>query len=171
MAMNQYEMNPMLEIGQIASKEVEKYLRSLKETVEVINVEDNKHFQKKDIDLLWIYILNNEEYMKRIEVKGDRYAHTGNFFIETMSNRERNNPGCFMYTEADYLYYYFIDSRELNVMPVKESREWFIKNMHRFEEKFLSTKVGDIGYYTSSGRLVPKEIMRREVKGFRHKII
>ena len=108
--------------------------------------------------------------MKKVEIKGDRYAHTGNFFIETVSNREKNTPGCFMYTEADFIYYYFVDTKELNVMPVEKSRNWFVKNMHKFEEKMLSTKVGDVGYYTSLGRLVPKKVMRNEV-GIKHKIL
>lgn len=168
--MNQYEMKPMLDIAKQASQDIEKYLRSLEETVEVVNVENDKRFQKKDIDLLWIYIVRGKEYMKKIEIKGDRYAHTGNFFIETVSNREKNTPGCFMYTEADYIYYYFVDNNELNVIPVEKSREWFIENMYRFEEKMLSTKVGDVGYYTSLGRLVPKKVMREEI-GIRHKVL
>ena len=165
--MNQYEMKPMLNIAKQASSDIEKYLRSLKETVGVINVEEDKRFQEKDIDLLWIYIVEGKEYMKKVEIKGDRYAHTGNFFIETKSNREKDTPGCFMYTEADYLYYYFVDTKELNIMHVDKSRKWFLENIHRFEEKVLSTKVGN-GYYTSSGRLVPKDIMRKEI-GVRHK--
>jgi len=163
-------MAPMLNIAKQASSDIEKYLYNLKETVGVLNVEDDKRYQKKDIDLVWIYMLRDKPIMKNIEVKGDRYSYTGNFFIETISNRERNNPGCFMYTEADYIYYYFVDTKELNIIPVKKARKWFIQNIYRFEEKQLSTKVGNIGYYTSSGRLVPKNIMRKEI-GIRYKTL
>lgn len=165
-------MESTLKVGKKASEDIEKYLQSIEETIAVINVEEDKYFQKQDVDLLWIYRGNKKEYMKKIEVKGDRYAHTGNFFIETHSNREKGTPGCFMYTEADYLFYYFIDTNELNIMHVEKSRRWFKENMHRFEEKLLSTKVGNVGYYTSAGRLVPKRVMRKEAgvicKDIRH---
>lgn len=169
--MNQYGFAPMLKIGKIAVKEVEKYLKSLKETIEVINVEDDKEYQKKDIDLIWRYMANGRKYEQKIEVKGDRYHHTGNIFIETVSNRERNNPGCFMYSEADYIFYYFVETRELYIIPLAETREWLKQNIHRFEEKFLSTKVGNYTYYTSAGRLVPRNILRDEVKGVKYKTI
>lgn len=45
------------------------------------------------------------------------------------------------------------------------AREWFLANEERFVEKELSTKVGYKGFYTSKGRLVPKQIMNKEVKG------
>lgn len=163
MKLNEYEMKPMLEIAQKASSEIEKYLNSMSETIAVINVEDDKDFQKQDVDLLWIHKGSNTEYMRKVEIKGDRYYKTGNFFLETESNREKGTPGCFLYTEADYIFYYFIDTRELNVIPVQKSRKWFMDNIHRFEEKLLSTKVGEVGYYTSAGRLVPKKIMREEL--------
>lgn len=160
----------MLDIAKQASDDVEKYLRGLKETIDVVNVENDKRFQKKDIDLLWIYMHNDEVHTKKLEVKGDRYSKTGNFFLETNSNIEKGTEGCFMYTEADYIYYYFVDTKELNVIPVKESRKWFIENMERFVEKKLSTKVGVDKFYTSAGRLVPKNIMRKEL-GTRYKLI
>lgn len=168
---NQYGFTPMLKIGEMAVKEVEKYLRSLKETIEVINVEDDEEYQKKDIDLIWRYEMNGRKYEQRIEVKGDRYHHTGNVFLETISNRERNNPGCFMYSEADYFFYYFVESRELYIIPLRRAREWFKENMHRFEEKCLSTKVGNYTYYTSAGRLVPRKVLREEVQGVKYKKI
>ena len=168
---NQYGFTPMLKIGEMAVKEVEKYLRSLKETIEVINVEDDEEYQKKDIDLIWRYKMNGRKYEQRIEVKGDRYHHTGNVFLETISNRERNNPGCFMYSEADYFFYYFVESRELYIIPLRRAREWFKENMHRFEEKCLSTKVGNYTYYTSAGRLVPRKVLREEVQGVKYKKI
>lgn len=167
--MNEYEMKETLKVAEKASREIEDYLRSFKETIDVINVENDKRFQTMDVDLLWVYLYNGSLETKKIEVKGDRYPHTGNFFLETHSNREKGTPGCFMYTEADYLYYYFPDTKEVNIMPVKKSREWFIENINRFTEKPLRTKVGD-GYYTSAGRLVPKEVMRKEV-GIRYKIL
>ena len=168
--MNSYTMKETLEIADKAYADIEKFLLSKKETIAVINVENDKDFQKKDIDLLWIFKKDGSPVMKKIEIKGDRYARTGNFFIETVSNESKNTPGCFLYTEADYIFYYFVETRELNVLPVEECKEWFLENIDRFEEKRLSTKVGFDGY-SSSGRIVPKTIMRKEVKGIKHKTI
>lgn len=168
--MNEYEMKETLKVSEEASISVQAYLRSFDETIDVISVEDDKRFQAKDVDLLWVYIKDGKTHMKKIEVKGDRYSNTGNFFIETKSNVQKDSPGCFMYTEADYIYYYFMDSRELNVMPMERSRKWFIENMDRFKEVPLRTKVGDVGHYTSLGRIVPKHVMRREA-GVRHRVL
>jgi hypothetical protein len=158
-------MNSTMEVAKQASVEIEAFLRRKPETIAVINVEDDKHFQRKDIDLLWIYKYRGKEYMKRVEIKADRYARTGNYFIETISNQQKNTKGCFLYTEADLLFYYFVDTKELNSIPMPLAREWFLVNENRFVEKELSTKVGNKGFYTSKGRLVPKKIMNKEVKG------
>lgn len=66
---NSYTMNSTMEVAKQASIEIEAFLRSKPETIAVINVEDDKHFQKKDIDLLWIYKFKGKEYMKRVEIK------------------------------------------------------------------------------------------------------
>ena len=171
MSMNQYEMKPMMDIATKASLDITSYLESLAKTIAVINVENNKSYQKKDIDLLWVYIENNKEHISRLEVKGDTYSRSLNMFLETNSNLEKNTPGCFMYTEADFILYYFIYTGEMNILPIYQCRPWFIKNIDRFQEKKLSTKVNNYGAsYTTAGRLVPKQIIREEL-GVDFKII
>lgn len=67
------------------------------------------------------------------------------------------------YEGADYVYYYFINIKELHILPMPASREWFIGNMDRFKESATSTCInGVIAYYTI-GRLVPKKVMQKEV--------
>lgn len=48
-----------------------------------------------------------------------------------------------MYTEADYIYYYFVNTRELNRIPVKKTRKWFQKNeyKYKFQKRETSTSV------------------------------
>lgn len=168
---NTYTMDSTLEIAKVASIKVEDFLRKIPETIDVINVEDDKYFQKKDIDLLWIYKGKNSAQMLKIEIKGDRYSHTGNYFIETISNQGKNTPGCFLYTEADYIFYYFVDSRELNLLPMPYTREWFLSNKDRFVEKKLTTSIGNNVAYSSTGLLVPKQILNKEVDGVKVKIL
>jgi hypothetical protein len=163
--MNTYTMSSTLAVAKKASWRIENFLKQKKETISVINVENDKFFQKKDIDLIWLYKYKGSVYTRFIEIKADRYSHTGNYFIETVSNEQKNKPGCFLYTEADWIFYYFVDIGELNIIPVLEARKWFLENEHRFVEKELSTSKGNKVLYTSKGRLVPKEILNKEVKG------
>lgn len=164
--MRQYTMQENMSAANNAAADITQYLLSLPFTVKVQNVEKDPYYQKLDIDLLWFYRLKGKTYMKTIEIKGDRYAHTGNYFIETVSNLTKNTPGCFLYSQCDLLFYYFLDTKELNIIPMKRAREWFLSNIHRFEEKKLSTKFlnGKIAYY-SKGRIVPKKILNSEVPG------
>lgn len=157
-------MESTLEVADIGFRDVNLFLCAMPETIAVINVEKDKHFQRKDIDLIWVYKYKNSEYMKRVEIKADRYSQTGNYFIETVSNQTKDTKGCFLYTEADFLFYYFVDTKELNVIPMPLAKEWFLANQDRFIEKELSTLVGK-GSYVTKGRLVPKKTLNKEVKG------
>jgi len=168
--MNKYSVKDTFAVADAAFLEIEAFLLGKKETLAVINVESNKDYRKKNIDLIWVYIKDGKEETRRIEIKGDRYSHTGNVFLETVSNESKNTPGCILYTEADYIFYYFMDSKELLLIPVLMMREWFVDNMDRFTEKRLGTHVNNDVYYTR-GRLVPKNVLKNEVPGVISKII
>jgi hypothetical protein len=159
-----YEMDKMLEVTNKATEEIVAYLNSQPSVLRVENVEEYRTYQVKDIDLLILTQLSNgQKVTKSIEIKADRWYRTGNYFFETISNYEKKTLGCFMYTEADYLFYYFVDPKELHILPMPQTRDWFIKNQKRFEIKVVNTAVqGDS--YSSQGRVVPRHIVRREVK-------
>ena len=82
-----------------------KYLKLLKKTVKIKNVEDDPAYQKNDIDLVWVYKKEDKEIMISIEVKTDKYT-TGNFWLETISNEAIGTLGCFVKSKAKYLFYY-----------------------------------------------------------------
>jgi hypothetical protein len=161
-----YSMSESLAIAKRASRAIEAFLRAKTETIEVINVEDDPYYRAKDIDLIWKFHYKGKDHTQYIEVKGDTKHYTGNYFIETVSNVSRNSPGCFLYTEADYLFYYFVDTHELNSMPMLKAREWFLKEEKRFKESTTWTK-NDAGknLYQTKGRLVPRRVLNSEVKG------
>ena len=161
---NGYKWLDVQKIEKIATSEVRKYLEGLPETIRVISVENDKAFQSMDIDFLWVYIKNGVVEIKKIEVKGDTYSNTGNFFLETVSNKKKNTPGCFIYSKADFFYYYFVDTRELNVIPLAETRKWFIKNIHSFPKKDTSTILNNGERYYSCGRLVHKTKIDKAIK-------
>lgn len=144
-----------------------KFLRSLKETIKVKNVEDIPEYQKNDIDLVCVYKKEDKEVTISIEVKTDRYK-TGNFWLETMSNEALGTLGCFVKSKAKYLFYYFSKLDSMYVLPLKKSQHWFNENMTRFRESKTTTKDEEGTYkHTTVGRLVPINTMMKEVEGIK----
>jgi hypothetical protein len=155
-------MRTVSRIGKEAAVAIARWLRSLPETVAVADVEDQPSWQEVDVDLLWIYQDANLDLCTvRIEVKADRWDTSGNFFFETVSNQGRGSEGCFLYTEADYVYYYFINSQRLFILPMPQTRDWFLR------ETETSTPTQDGDFYITVGRLVPIDVVVREVPGVR----
>ncbi|MGG3736828.1 hypothetical protein [Aeribacillus pallidus] len=161
-----YTMNEANSVAKRASRDIEEYLKSFPYTINVINVEDDPIYREKDIDLLWNWYNNGKKVTTKIEVKGDRYYRTGNYFFETVSNKSKGTPGCFMYTEANFVFYYFVDEKELHILPMPETRDWFIENMDKFVERETSTPVGNTVYITV-GRLVNRDLLQENVKWVR----
>lgn len=155
-----YSMDEVLQISLLAATDIEAWLRSKPETIDVENVESDPAYQQMDVDLIWT--TQTDTY--KIEIKGDRWHKSRNFFFETHSNQEKGTPGCFMYTQADYLFYYFVTPRILYILPMAETRNWFVVCMNRFRESSTRTLVGD-NYYTTMGRLVPITSVMMEVPG------
>jgi len=155
------------DIAQKATEDITAFLFSQKATVAVINVEKDSDYQQKDIDLLWEFQKNGETKKASIEIKADRWHQTGNYFFETISNESKGTPGCFLYTEAKYVFYYYLTVRELHILPMPEVRNWFLININEFEERKTSTPVGGGKSYVTVGRLVPRERAQKETLGIR----
>lgn len=161
---NSYTFNEKNDYSKKGIAVVVDYLKSLGRTVKVNNVEDNKEFQQKDVDLIWIYKSGLEEIISHVEVKTDRYK-TGNFWLETTSNEELQTTGCFLKSKADLFFYYFSEWDRLYIIPMKQAQSWLMTNINRFRESKTTTKDENEKYqHTTVGRIVPIDIMRREVK-------
>ncbi len=126
----------------------------------VHDVQDDKFFQVLDVDLVVV-----GEFMKPtfVEVKGDRHL-TGNAYIETVSNFELDKPGCFIYTGADIVAYYFVRKGQCVMIPVPEFQAWMTDNIHRYDQKQVGSKSGK-GAYTSRGYPVPVKDILAEIHG------
>ena len=155
-------MDESVAVAQQSATDIEAWLRRKPETVSVRNVELETAYQQIDVDLIWT--THNGSYF--VEIKGDRWHKTGNFFFETHSNKEKGTPGCFLYTQADWLFYYFVTPRTLYILPMPATRAWFVANINRFRERSTTTSVGG-SYYTTVGRLVPITVVVQEVPGVR----
>ncbi|MCB0008595.1 MAG: hypothetical protein KDE04_19145 [Anaerolineales bacterium] len=166
--LREHELADTYQVADTASAAVTDFLlTSWPRTIAVHNVESESAYQKLDIDLLWA-ILDAQDKLRivPVEVKGDRYDRTGNFFFETVSNADRGTPGCFLYTKAEWLLYYFVRIGRLYCLPMGQVRPWFLANLDDFAEKRTSTNVGRRNYVTI-GQLVPIERVMAEVDGVR----
>lgn len=148
---NRARMEDRVPVADEAARDITTWLNVKEETRRVRNVEGDREFRKRDIDLVW----ETDKGEITIEIKGDTYHRTGNFFLETLSNQERNTPGCFMYTEADFVFYYFVTIKKLYILPMPETRDWFREHLGEFRERATETEIGNGEHYTTVGRLVP----------------
>ncbi len=157
--MQSYRMMETSGVADQAAEAITAYLEALPETLHVENVEGVAAYRAIDVDLLWT---SREGRTVLIEVKGDRYHHTGNYFFETVSNHARETPGCFLYTEAHYIFYYFVDAHELHILPMPAVRDWFLGHMKEFRERETSTPTRDGESYITVGRLVPRKLVGKQ---------
>lgn len=156
----QYSMQDGMDVAKVAAADIDCWLRGLPQTISVTNVEDDPRYQAVDVDLIWV----TQTRSYQVEIKGDRWHGTGNFFFETESNAEQQTPGCFLYTAADLLFYYFVHTQQLYILPMPQTRHWFVAHMDEFEEKATTTPVAGTRY-TTVGRLVPIKRVMGEVDG------
>jgi hypothetical protein len=153
-----------VEAGAIAA--IVDYLRQRPGTLLVEDVRADFSYRSVDVDLVWTWRgASGQEHVTWLEVKADRWHHTGNFFFETESNREKGTPGCFLYTQANYLLYYFVTPRTLYVLPMPATRDWFLANQERFPKRATSTPVGSGEHYVTVGQLVPISEVLKGVSG------
>ncbi len=142
------------------------YLQQRPGTVEIRDVRADPQHRAADVDLLWTWRDQaGRLHTSRLEVKADRWHGTGNFFFETQSNKGRGTPGCFLYTQADYLLYYFVGPRLLYILPMPDTRDWFLSHQDRFPERETATPAGEGEQYITVGRLVPISEVLAHVPG------
>ena len=125
------------------------------------DVQEDPRFQHRGVDLLWD---RPGEAVLGVEVKGDRHAQRGNYFLELVSNVEKDTPGCFLYSTADLLLYVFLAPREVHCLPLKATRDWFLPRAKEYPLKSTRTKTG-AALYTTVGAIVPVKQLLKEVPG------
>lgn len=143
------------EIGNKGENAIFNYLLNHSSTINLIDVSKDKWFQQFDIDFL--QVTNNG--INKIEVKTDRLADkTGNMIYEIWSDRRIYAKGCFEKTEADYIFYYLINTKVLYIFNTQELRTW----VNKHENELWQTCMGDfaIGYVIPLNDL--KEISIKE---------
>ena len=117
-------------VGQNGEYIIYNYLSKHSSTINLIDVSKDKWFQQFDID--FIQVTNNG--INKIEVKTDRIAdRTGNMVYEVYSDKRFYTLGCFEKTEADYIFYYLINTNILYIFDTQELREWVLEHQHNLK--------------------------------------
>ena len=158
-----HDFKKSIVVGDYGEKIIKEYLQSNPRIVEVEDVSNIPRYQNRDIDLI---VQFDDGRAAAIEIKTDTYT-SGNIFFETMSNVEHNVVGCMYKTKADYLFYYFTETRELYILNMDKYRAWFEANKSHFKRKqFKNVNRQRNGTYTSVGYTIPKVFLE---ENFRHK--
>ena len=158
--------------GRKAIAAVKDFLGALKtsplwfQTIHIHDIQDDPRYQPIGIDLLWLVEAASSSCAITVEVKGDTNDHTGNFFIETVSDVAKNTPGAFIACKAEWYFYYFINTKTLYCIPMMIAKPWFEKNKASFKERFSnSTRAGRT--WKTKGCLVPKYAIENEIEDLR----
>ena len=107
----------------------------------------------------------------KIEIKTDNY-NSPNIFFETLSCVETNSLGCMRKTQADFIFYYFLKTKELYILRAKPLNAWFDKNIDKFSKKsFRNKRFNGVDLYTSEGYTIPKKILEKDFKHYQKLIL
>lgn len=149
----------------LAARHVTRFLKSRKSTVDITNVASARVSQKGENDLIWKKTLaDGSEKDIKVEIKGDNYHKSGNYLFETKSNIEADTDGRFLYSDADYFFYYY-PGIELHIIPLKKARTWFLARRGMFEYTETSTPTGKGSITTKTeGALVPRKKIQKDIK-------
>jgi len=159
-----YSMQAVQHAADRAVSLVADFLRAEAPGSQVHDVQADPRFQHRGVDLLWE---RASAEVLGVEVKGDRQGgRRGNYFLELISNLEKDTPGCFLYSAADLMAYVFLDRRELHLLPVPATRSWFLAHASEFPLRHTQTRIG-AHRYTTVGAAVPARRLLREVEGAR----
>lgn len=129
-----------------------------------------KKYQNVDVDAI-VKMKNGSEL--KIEVKTDTYT-SGNIYYETISALETGSQGCFLKTEADYIFYYYINQEVLYILEVDSYQKWFNEREDFFKEKGYQKQVKnsrwDGSEYTSIGYAYPVSILENDKPRWMRKV-
>lgn len=153
--MNKFQKD--LSTGSIGEEVALNLLKNDSNTLSVIDVREEKLFQKLDVDFIQELIGGG---FRMIEVKTDTQAHyTKNLAYEHTSNKHYNTIGCFEKTKADYILYYLTETKEMYVIHTNSLRGYVHGNKNRFRE----VNMGDnaLGYLVKLEELTQNNIAWR----------
>lgn len=151
-------------IGSNGSVDIIKFIKSRKNVIHVLNIEKNEKYQKLGTDLMVSKYLEGRFDTKYIEIKTDKHHNTGNYFLEVIGNDYKGTPGGMIYTKADYVFYYFINIKQLHVIDRVSLQKWIINNGQALKYVDVPTVDNYNNFlYNTVGALVSRELLKRTI--------
>ena len=130
---------------------VKQYLKDTGRTV--IDVSKTDDYWSQGIDLIAI----RGQRTEKIEVKYCFNIHRyHSFFIELLSNEEKNQPGWIDYTKSDFIFYVDAISNECYIFYPQDIRDYLATHEYSTRECHKDK------YKTSIGAIVPVEAFSKE---------
>lgn len=124
------------------------------------DISRSKQHRKLGIDIIWGETTGRKT---ALDVKGDQYPEE-NFFFETWSVAEERIPGCLLTSQAEFWYYYFLQTRGLWILPIEPCRVWFLDAIKAGSLPYPESDVDNDdpikGTYTTKGYAVPISLVR-----------
>lgn len=123
----------------------------------VVDRRNDRRYWKKDIDLT----VERDGKRQDIEVKWDSIiSNNGNFFIELVTDVEKNKPGWFNYTEADFIFYGDSKNKLFYVFRTDDMRKYL--DSTDYEIRTSKENRYDGSEKISKGAIIPIEDYRKE---------
>jgi hypothetical protein len=140
----------------LATKRVEEYLLSREDTFAVSRTEADSIYGDPSYSLVWHYSPKGQPVQQLgVLVRGDRFMR-GSLWFETSYDVAVSPGGSeLLDSSAHYLFYYFLDSSSLFIIPLPPFRDWVMSNLDSFPADRVVMK-RDVGKHrVSSGRFIP----------------
>lgn len=157
-----HDFKESLKVGERGEAVILDYLEKSPNIKKIIDVRDSKIYQEVDVDLIVKMNTGNE---LKIEVKTDTYT-SGNIYYETVSAEETDSIGCFEKTQADYIFYFFMNLNTLYILEVDAYRNWFKEKQELFDILGYQKKPRNSRWngstYTSVGYAFPVQTLEEE---------
>lgn len=151
-----------LKVGEMGEEKILDYLQQSLTVDRIMDVRGDEHYRDVDVDLV-VKMTSGEEL--KIEIKTDTYR-SGNMYYETLSAEETGSLGGFEKTEADYMFYYFINLNTLYILDMNKYRQWFKQKQEMFDFLGYQKKVKNArwktGTYTSVGYAFPVSTLEND---------
>ena len=140
-----FNFSEQLQLGKQGEKKIFKYLNNLQETVNVINLSEQKAFQSLGIDGLLITDRGdgNSLVWTGFDVKTDfQYYRSGKLFIEIYADINTNKEGGILSSKAEMFYYYDPFGGFLFKVPLYALRRWYNREGISMNHKVVKNEYG-----------------------------
>jgi hypothetical protein len=153
-----FEFEQQLALGKLGEEKVFKYLNNLQETVNVLNLSQQKIFQGFGIDGLLVTDRGDgcSFVWTGFDIKTDfQFYKTGKLFIEIYADINTNKEGGILSSKAEFFYYYDPFGGFLFKLPLYPLRNWYNREGISMNHREIANNFGQL---TTGVAISPEEL-------------